>query len=351
MCSSYGSGNAMQKALTVLFSLMALAGSCFAMPELPPDLHALALETIDLIYKEKFPEAQESAKKIIKKYSDNPAGYFFYAVVLDLWTEFYQSDKKEDEFYRYCELAVEKGQAKAEREPKNPWHKFFIGGTEGLKGQYERRYERWITAFRYGWKGVSVLKDISAANPDLHDANYGIGTYDYWRSAMTKVLLWMPGVEDKRASGIARLRDAREKGIYTSFASSVGLMAIMHNEKKYDEELRLAQEMLKKYPACVQFHWAKAMALFETGQYPEAEQEFKIILARVESEEFDNHYNAIVCHFWMAKICLKQKRYTQFLAEYNRMRYYRLTDDIKKRLEKHFSESDAMKNQADALTH
>jgi hypothetical protein len=53
----------------------------------------------------------------------------------------------------------------------------------------------------------------------------------------------------------------------------------------------------------------------------------------------------------MAKICLKQKRYTQFLAEYNRMRYYRITDDIKKRLEKYFSDSDGMKNQADAFTH
>jgi tetratricopeptide (TPR) repeat protein len=168
---------------------------------------------------------------------------------------------------------------------------------------------------------------------------------------MTKVLLWMPGVEDKRSSGIVHLRDAREKGEYTSIASSVNLMFVMYNEKKYDEELRLAQEMLKKYPACLQIHWAKAMALFEMGQFAEAEQEFKIILARVEAEEFDNHYNAIVCHFWMAKICLKQKRYTQFLAEYNRMRYYRITDDIKKRLEKYFSDSDGMKNQADALTH
>ena len=107
-----------------------------------------------------------------KRYPEHPAGYFFYAVVLDEWTGYYQSTKKENEFYRYCDLAVEKGQAMLDKQSTDAWAKFFVGGTEGLKGNFESRYERWITAFRYGWKGVSILKDLQKGIYDPQPADF-----------------------------------------------------------------------------------------------------------------------------------------------------------------------------------
>jgi tetratricopeptide (TPR) repeat protein len=130
----------------------------------------------------------------------------------------------------------------------------------------------------------------------------------------------------------------------------VNLITILCNEARYKEALTIADEMLQKYPASLRFSWGKAAALFGDGRYDEAENVYRYILERVEAEPFDNHYNAVLCHFWLAKIYLKMKRYTESVAECNRMGYYNLDEDIKKRLGKFYAEAGRVRGQAKAAS-
>ena len=332
--------NKFSAVLLLVFSL------CTAAPLLPSEMHSLAIASIELIYREDLKGAEETAKKIIKKYPDHPAGYFFMAVVYDAWMSYYQSNKKENEFYRFCDQAIEKGEAILNGSSGDEWAKFFIGGADGYKGTYEARYERWITAFRYGWKGVSVLMELENDKSTISDISYGIGSYEYWRSAMMRMLWWMPGIEDKRAQGIDRLYRVMRDGIYTKIAASVSLIDILLNENRYCEVDTITDNMLKIYPNTLAFHWGKARALFGLKKFSDSEVEYKYILGRVESETFDNHYNAVICHLCLAKINLLLGRYTQCIAECNRMGYYEFDADVKKRLEKSFDEALSLKKQA-----
>jgi tetratricopeptide (TPR) repeat protein len=338
-----------QKINSILIAILFSCALVRAAPPLPADMHSLAIASIESIYREDLKSAEESAKKIIKKYPDYPAGYFFMAVVLDAWMVYYQSEKKENEFYQYCDRAIEKGEVLLDNNPKNEWARFFIGGADGYKGTYEARFERWITAFRYGWKGVSVLMELETKKSTIDDIYYGIGSYDYWRSAMMKILWWMPGINDNREEGIKKLYRARDNGIYTKTASSVTLIDIFINENRYKEALAIAEGMLKEYQNTLVFHWGKAKALYGLKRYNEAEGEYKYILSRVEAEPFDNHYNAVVCHYWLAKIEFLLERYTQCIAECNRMGYYDFDSDVKKRLEKYFNDALSVKKQALAV--
>jgi len=313
---------------------------------LPNDMHVMAMASIDYVYNEKFKLAEDESKKLMKKYPDHPAGYFFYAITLMSWMEFYQSDSREDEFYRMCDAAIEKGEIIQSKDPSDYWAIFFMGGADGAKGTYESRYEKWITSFRHGWKGVSTLQGLLKKNPDLKDIYYGLGMYDYWRSALTKILWWMPGIENKIEIGMKEMLVAKNEGIYTSTAASANLIPMMVNEKRYSDAFSLSEEMLSKYPGSLVFCWGKGEALFGLGKYEDAEQVFRYILGRVESEPFDNHYNAALCHVWLAKIYLKTKRYTQSVAECNRMGYYKFDDNVKKRLDRQFSEATKVKEQA-----
>jgi tetratricopeptide (TPR) repeat protein len=313
---------------------------------LPPPLHALALRSVDLVYQEDFDRALETAKRIVRRAPQRPAGYFFCAVVLDSWAGYYQSSDRENEFYRYCEQAIERGEAVLDRDPHDTWGTFFVGGTEGLKGNYESRYERWITAFRNGWKGVSMLLELQERATGINDVNYGIGTYYYWRSAMTKVMFWLPGVEDKRAEGIERLRKSMNHGVYTRQASAANLLDILVNERRYQEAMALADSMLTRYPKALSFWWGKAQALYGLGKWRRATEQFKAILAKVESERLDNHYNAVRCHYWLARIRFAQGLYGKALAECNRMGYYSLSQEIEKRLNKHFDGAAQLKKKA-----
>jgi len=333
-------------------AFLLLMGRCmsFGASSLPDDIHLAALSSIEDIYNEKFKQAEEEAKSIIKKHPDHPAGYFFLAAAIDAWMEYYQSGSREEDFYRCCDKALETGERFLDKNPGNAWVKFFYGGADGLKGTYESRYERWITAFRHGWKGVSVLLEISKSDPEIHDVNYGIGTYNYWRSSMTKMLWWMPGVTNKSAEGISQLLDAKKFGEFTRISSGQHLIAVFLNEKQYAEALNLCDELLERYPTMLAAYWSKAAALYGLKRYDQSEQMYQYILSRVEAEPVDNHYNAVVCHFWLAKIYHSMKRYTQVIAECNRINYYKLDEEIKKRLEKFFAEAITLKNAAEAAT-
>jgi tetratricopeptide (TPR) repeat protein len=319
-------------------------------PALPGTMQGGALASIEYVYTEKFKQAEDEAKSLIDKNPEHPAGYFFMAVAVDAWMAYYQSSKREEEFYRNCDMAIDNGERWLAKDPSNAWVKFFIGGADGYKGTYESRYERWITSFRHGWKGVSTLMDLAKTNPEIHDINFGVGTYHYWRSSMTKMLWWMPGVGNKCDEGIKEVCDAKNFGVFTKIPACVNLIAILLNEKRFNEADRISDEMLLKYPTTLLFCWGKAQALFGLGRYEDSKQVYEYVLSRVESEPIDNHYNAALCHFWLAKIFLKMKWYTQSVAECNRISYYKFDDEIKKRLEKFISEANSIKDQARAAS-
>jgi tetratricopeptide (TPR) repeat protein len=326
--------------------LLARLSFCLGDQALPEDMHVWVLASIEDIYNEKFKQAEEEAKHIIKKYPQHPAGYFFFAAAIEAWMNYYQSNSREEDFYRCCDKAIETGERLLDKDPENAWVKFFYGGADGYKGTYESRYERWITSFRHGWKGVSALNEIKKANPELRDVNYGIGMYNYWRTAMIKTLWWMPSVGDNSQEGIKLLFDAKNFGIYTRISSAEHLIPILCNEKRYKEALNICDEMLERYPTTLVFYWGRGEALFGLERFEEAKRIYNYILSRVEADANDNHYNAVLCHFWLAKISLHQKQFTQSIAECNRMHYYKLEIEIKKRLDKYFHEADGFKKQS-----
>ena len=336
------------KPAILLFFLVMCCIPAISAPQLPEDMHAMAMASVDYVYKEKFKLAEEEAKKIIKKYPDHPAGYFFCAAALESWMGYYETDKREEEFYRLCDLAIGKAEGMIGKDPNDAWALFFLGGADGAKGTYESRYEKWITSFRHGWKGVSTLQSLYKKFPDIKDTYYGLGIYDYWRSTLTKLLWWMPGIENRTAQGIRELEIAKTDGVYTGISACADLIAVYNNEKRFQESLTIAEEMLARFPGSLAFCRGKAAALFGLNRFSESEAVYRFILERVEAEPFDNHYNAVLCHFWLAKIYSKMKRYTQSIAECNRMGYYTLDGDIKKRLDKFFSEAARLKDQAQA---
>ena len=236
-------------------------------PPLPEAIHELALQTIHLVYEEQFSEALQTARRIVRTAGDHPAGYFFCASVLDAHMAFEMSSRFENDFYRYCNEAIERGETRLSREPDDVWSRFFVGGAEGLKGNYESRYQRWITAFRSGWKGVSILRRIQDVYPAMADLRYGIGTYRYWRSAMTDVMRWMPGVKDERHEGIEDLRTSFRFGLYTAVASGQNLLEVYLNEELFAQVVSLADSLLSRYPENTSFRWHKARALIGMGDY------------------------------------------------------------------------------------
>jgi tetratricopeptide (TPR) repeat protein len=313
---------------------------------LPDDMHAAALASVEFVFKEDFKGAEEEAKKVIRAYPEHPAGYFLMAASADAWMLRYQSNKREAEFYRYCDQAVEKAEKILAKDAGDDWARFFMGGADGYKGTYEARYERYITAFRFGWKGVSVFLKMASAGSGITDINFGIGTYDYWRSALMKMLWWMPGVDDKREVGIAKLKDVMNNGVYSRTASAMVLIDIYNNEKRFDEAAKLSAAMMKKYPRAIVFQWGYAAASYGLKNYDDAIGTYRRILTKVEADQSNNFYNSVQCRVGMARSMVAAGINSEALVQLDEVNKYQFSKDIKKRLESTLSEAGSLRKKA-----
>lgn len=306
---------------------------------LPREMNDEIANGIRLIYQERFQEAQDVLARIAKKYPDHPAGYFFQAAAIDAVMQYYATDRHEQRFFELCDKTIRVGEMYLRSHPDDVWASFFVGGASGFKGTYEARYERWISAFRNGYEGVSVFQKIAKKSPGFVDVGMGIGTYDYWRSRLTKTLWWMPGVEDRREQGIQGLRNTMERGLYTKEGSANALMWALVEEKRFADALLVSERMLALYPNCRVFLWGQGEALYRLGRYKESEEVFTYILDNVESKADDNHYHAITCRYFLSKIYFERKIYYKAMAECRRIQRYPLDQKIKTRHTKFLSEN------------
>ena len=329
--------------LILVFVLLPPAARAAA---LPGDMHAAALSSVDFVFKEDFKNAEEEAKRIIRAYPEHPAGYFLMAASADAWMLRHQSSRREAEFYRYCDQAVDKAEKILAKDPGDDWARFFMGGADGYKGTYEARYERYITAFRFGWKGVSVFLKMASAGSDITDINFGIGTYDYWRSALMKMLWWMPGVDDKREVGINKLKDVMNNGVYSRTAAAMVLIDIYNNEKRFDEAAKLSASMMKKYPRAIVFQWGYAAASYGLKNYDDAIGTYRRILTKVEADQGNNFYNSVQCRVGMARSMVAAGINSEALVQLDEVNKYQLSKDIKKRLESTLSEAGSLRRKA-----
>ncbi len=314
--------------------------SALAFLKLPADIDEMARNSIHYVFREEFKQAENEARKIMKKYPEHPAGYFFYAAVLNSIMEHFQTEKYESDFYRYCDLAIVKGEEILEKEANNQWAKFFVAGANGLKGTYESRYQRWVTAFKHGWRGIVLLKELVESHPELNDVQYGIATYDYWRSAKTKLLWWLPGVEDKRENAIQTLYSLRETGVYIKENASCNLIDILLNESRFSEALTVADKMLAQYPQNMIFWWGKAKAQLGLEEFVEAEKSFKYLLSRVEKEQGDYNFNRVLSYYYLLKVYYGRKNYELCSAEYQLLKSISLSEVSQKRIEDFYLDAD-----------
>lgn len=340
-------GMAAIPALALLFIFLVVPAAVCAQQALPADMHEWALKSIDLVFREDFRGAEAEAQKIIRAYPDHPAGYFFMAAAADTWMLRYQSNRREAEFYRYCDQAIERAERILASNPQDEWARFFMGGADGYKGTYEVRYERYITGFRFGWKGVSVFLKMAQEGSKNPDIQFGIGAYEYWRSALMKMLWWMPGVDDKRADGIMKLRNVRQSGIYSKNPASMVLIDIYLNEERFQDALNVSEDMLRRYPRTLAFHWGKARSLHGLRRHEEAIEAYRHIFARCENDPNNNFYNLIQARMGMARSMAALGRNAEALEQLAAISGYTLSKDIRKRLESVLSEANTLRRRVE----
>jgi tetratricopeptide (TPR) repeat protein len=266
------------------------------------DLDSLIFKGIDYIHQDKFEQGISEFKKVVEKYPDDPAGYFFIAASLQTLIDDYRNEKYKVDFEKYIDLAIEKGYEKVEENPNSALAHFYLGGSLGYRGIYRSFRGSWWGAFRDGGKAHSHLKQAVELDSTLYDAYFGLGAYHYWRSVKSKLFWWLPFFGDERKKGIQETMIAIQNGKFAKDEAAYSLLRIYLEEKDYPAVLKWSQEV-KRINEDDPFRlWMTGFAYIGLDNWVEAKDIFLELLNVLTSSPYYDPAGEYECRYWLAFI-------------------------------------------------
>lgn len=149
--------------------------------------------------------------------------------------------------------AVTATEAWAAREPQNPEAHFYAGAAYAARVQWRVLREERLAAARDGKRIKQALERAIALEPDLDDAYFGIGLYQYYADVapaaakILRFLLMLPG--GNRTEGLARMQRTRAKGALLQGEADYQLQILyLWYEKRADLALELLESLRSRYP-------------------------------------------------------------------------------------------------------
>src|SRR5437660_9524388 len=266
--------------ILALFAIPARAFNITPSPEAPAIL--------DKIYAFDLDGAQEAARRLQLERPAHPLGYLLEAEAL--W------------WHTWCISAEFKyGMADARRRPKlatdqhylelsfkalslaeaqikqgdSAEMQFYAGMAEASAARlYVLRAEN-RNAARSGVRGREHLLRAKALDPDLADADFGLGLYNYYvdtLSAIAKILRFFMGIPGgSKQDGVRLLEHAIAEGVLTSDIARFYLALNLHRyDLHYEKALNVLTPLVDNYPANPLFQLARGDLFAKLGRKQQA---------------------------------------------------------------------------------
>jgi len=225
------------------------------------------LAILDKIYSFDLDGATQAARHMQQEQSDHPLGFLLEAEAMwwRTWctsadfkfgmTDARRRPKLESD-RRYLELST-KALSRAEahiRQSESAEMQFYAGMAEAsLARMYGLRSEN-RNAARSGVRAREHLLRAKTLDPDLADADFGLGLYNYYvdtLSAAAKILRFFMGIPGgSKQEGVRLLEHAIAQGVLTSNVARFYLALNLHRyDQQYEKALSVLGPLAEKYPA------------------------------------------------------------------------------------------------------
>jgi tetratricopeptide (TPR) repeat protein len=296
--------------LACFFLLAPLAISIHASSiSVPPETPAI----LDKIYSFDLEGAVEAAKRMQEQQPNHPLGYLLEAEASwwRIWCasadfKYGMSDArrrpklKEDQ--RYIELSA-KALSLAEaqiKQSESAEMQFYAGMAEAsLARLYGLRGEN-RNAARSGVRGREHLLRAKALDPDLADADLGLGLYNYYvdtLSSLAKILRFFIGIPGgSKQDGVRLIQHAISDGVLTSNIARFYLALNLHRyDQQYEKALGILGPVVEKYPANPLFQLARGDLYAKLGRKQQALACYRAAGALlVQNSECQSHVRELV---------------------------------------------------------
>jgi len=215
-------------------------------------VHSLISEGIDAEYNMDFPLALSKFQEA-KNLSPNDLRGPFFEQTIYYWKALLTRNKSDyetfmnlsDKMVERCENIVDKNENDLDARLYLGWTYTIRAFAVGFMG------ENYLKAASEIKDGSENLKFVLEKNPEYNDAALGLGVYNYLTSFIPRKLQWLTdilGFSGNRDEGQRLLKQASEKGTYTSNEAKFYLTLLSWREEKYPEAETYAQQLKSRYP-------------------------------------------------------------------------------------------------------
>jgi tetratricopeptide (TPR) repeat protein len=270
----------------------------------PPETAAI----LDKIYSFDLEGAVGAAQRMEQEEPNHPLGYLLEAEALwwRIWCtsaefKYGMNDArrrpklKEDQ--RYFDLSA-KALSLAEAQLKqneSAEMQFYAGMAEASAARlYGLRGENRNTA-RSGVRAREHLLRAKAVDPDLADADLGLGLYNYYvdtLSSLARILRFFMGIPGgSKQEGVRLLEHAAAQGVLTSNIARFYLALNLHRyDQQYEKALDVLAPLAEKYPANPLFQLARGDLYAKLGRKQQALACYRAAsAAAVQNAECQSH--------------------------------------------------------------
>src|SRR6185312_8690730 len=151
------------------------------------------------------------------------------------------------------ETAIASSEAWTARDPDSAEAQFYLGAAYAIRVQWRVLRDEKLAAARDGKRIKVALERSIALDPDLDDAYFGVGMYQYYADvapATAKVLrflLRLPG--GNRTEGLAQMLRARTRGRLLQGEAEYQLQIVyLWYEHRTDEAVAILESLHDRYP-------------------------------------------------------------------------------------------------------
>jgi len=154
---------------------------------------------------------------------------------------------------------IKTAQSKISKYPDNPDWQLSLGLSQAFSGLAYMRLGEWVKAYRTGRAGRDTLRRLLHTHPEIEDAYFVLGFYEYHTGSVPFYLAWLTWLVD--LSGDQELglqyihRAIKFAPVFSPEASRLLLVQTETTQENACQRKEHAQKMVKRYPNNEQFPW------------------------------------------------------------------------------------------------
>jgi tetratricopeptide (TPR) repeat protein len=274
------------------WTMVLCSGAVFCAPVRADKLRLApeALAVADQIYSGDFEGGRQAALRLEQEQPEHPIGYLLEAEALwwRIWctsAEFkygmtyprHRAKLSSDRHYFDLAAKASSLAAKQIAEQDSAEMEFYAGLGDALAARlYGIRGEGRNTAHA-GVRAREHLLRAVALNPELADAEFGLGLYNYYidtLSAAARLLRFFMGIPGgSKKEGIRQLQHAIEEGVLVPPEARFYLAINLHNyDQQYERALEVIGPLAEKYPSNPLFQLARGDLFAKLGRTERARE-------------------------------------------------------------------------------